>query len=81
MTFSAICVVIFISLFYSNSFARAIGLYQSHQSGDWNDFNTWEQWVNSAWVTLPVVSPTLAKTASGIQSTNTTKFTQKNIIQ
>ncbi len=44
-------VILFTVLFINKaSIAQIIGDYRSKQTGNWNDFNTWERYDGSAWV-------------------------------
>lgn len=73
-TFSLLAFATFLNL---SAFAQTTGEYRSRQSGDWNDYNTWEQWDGSNWVVeyqtgVSAVSPAVETTASGIQNTDAT---------
>ena len=62
-----ICVAIFTA---RNSFAQAIGDYQTVASGNWNNLAVWNTWNGTAWV-APGVTPTNASGVVTIQAGHT----------
>ena len=38
-------------------FGQSVGDYQTFQSGNWNDVNTWSSWNGSSWVNPVVITP------------------------
>jgi len=55
--------------------AQTTGDFQSHQTGNWNDVNTWERWSGTSWVTPAPSTPTSAGGAITIRNGHTVTVT------
>lgn len=57
------------------SFLTLPGGYRSHQSGNWNDVNTWERYDGTAWVNPAATIPSLGESIISIQKGHTVTVT------
>jgi endo-1,4-beta-xylanase len=57
------------------SFLTLPGGYRSHQSGNWNDVNTWERYDGTAWVNPATTIPSLGESIISIQKGHTVTVT------
>ena len=57
--------------FAANAFCQNAGDFQTHQSGNWSDVNSWEKWNGSTWVNPASNFPTSADGAISILSGHT----------
>ncbi len=58
----SLCVMaaILMALLPMPAYAQDIGDFRTHQTGDWNNVNTWERWDGGTWVTPAPSTPTSA---------------------
>ena len=62
-------------LFATTAFGQGSGDFRSHQSGNWNDVNSWERFDGAVWVYPAPNTPTYADGAIAIQAGHTITVT------
>jgi len=62
------------------SFLTIPGAYRSHQSGNWTDLNTWEQYDGTAWISPTENTPSLGASLISIQKGHTVTVTASDSV-
>ena len=62
------------------AFAQSVGDYQTFQSGNWNDVNTWSSWNGSAWVNPVSSTPDSSVGKVSVLNTHTVTITANVVV-